>query len=131
MSRNTIASSGNGRSRGLWRTPTSTPRTSCAACRLTSGSSSASERILSGLGRLNYGYDGKYLLTMSYRADGASKFAENNKWAYFPSAALAWRLGDEEFFRSRFPTISELKLRGSMKLVGDVDRALAELRRSP
>src|SRR4029077_5184326 len=48
---------------------------------VTAGSSSASERILSGLTRLNYGYAGKYLLTASYRADGASKFAENNKWA--------------------------------------------------
>ncbi|MDB4891818.1 MAG: hypothetical protein JWL61_3673 [Gemmatimonadetes bacterium] len=85
---------------------------------VTAGSSSANEKILSGLGRLNYGYAGKYLLTASYRADGASKFAENNKWAYFPSAALAWRLGDEEFFRSRFPTISELKLRGSVGRTG-------------
>jgi TonB-linked SusC/RagA family outer membrane protein len=85
---------------------------------VTAGSSSASERILSGLARLNYGYDGKYLLTASYRADGASKFAENNKWAYFPSVALAWRVSDEPFVHRKFPAISELKLRATAGRTG-------------
>ncbi|MDB4915220.1 MAG: hypothetical protein JWM95_2864 [Gemmatimonadetes bacterium] len=85
---------------------------------VTAGSSSASERILSGLTRLNYGYDGKYLITISYRADGASKFAENNKWATFPSAALAWRVSDEDFFRRRFSAISELKVRATAGRTG-------------
>ena len=77
---------------------------------VTAGSSSASDRLLSGLARLNYGYAGKYLLTASYRADGASKFAVNNKWAYVPSFALAWRVSDESFMR-KVPAVSELKLR--------------------
>ncbi|HTE44465.1 MAG TPA: SusC/RagA family TonB-linked outer membrane protein, partial [Gemmatimonadaceae bacterium] len=63
------------------------------------GSSSASDRLLSGLARVNYDYAGRYLLTATYRADGASKFAANNKWAYFPSFAAAWRVSDEDFFR--------------------------------
>ncbi len=84
---------------------------------VTAGSSSSGDRILSGLARLNYGYAGKYLLTASYRADGASKFAANNKWAYFPSAALAWRVSDESFMR-KIPTITELKLRTSYGRTG-------------
>ncbi|MEO8620208.1 MAG: TonB-dependent receptor [bacterium] len=82
------------------------------------GSSSAREQVLSGLARMNYGYAGKYLITASYRADGASKFATNNKWAYFPSVALAWRASDEDFFRNRLPGISELKLRASVGRTG-------------
>jgi TonB-linked SusC/RagA family outer membrane protein len=85
---------------------------------VTAGSSSASDRLLSGLARLNYEYAGKYLLTASYRADGASKFAANNKWAYFPSAALGWRVSDEDFFRRKFRAISELKLRASIGRTG-------------
>jgi TonB-linked SusC/RagA family outer membrane protein len=83
------------------------------------GSSSASrERILSYLGRLNYGYAGKYLLTTTFRADGASKFAVNNKWAYFPSFGAAWRVSDEGFFARHVPAISELKLRASTGKTG-------------
>jgi TonB-linked SusC/RagA family outer membrane protein len=83
------------------------------------GSSSASrERLLSFLGRVNYGYAGKYLLTATFRGDGASKFAENNKWAYFPSVAAAWRVSDEPAVRRLLPQISELKLRGSWGRTG-------------
>jgi TonB-linked SusC/RagA family outer membrane protein len=67
---------------------------------------------------VNYTFAGKYLLTATYRADGASKFAENNKWAYFPSFAAAWRVGDEEFFRKRLSGISELKLRAGVGRTG-------------
>ena len=83
------------------------------------GSSSASrERLLSFLGRVNYGYAGKYLLTASFRGDGSSKFAVNNKWAYFPSFALAWRVSDEAAFQRLLPQVSELKLRGSWGKTG-------------
>jgi TonB-linked SusC/RagA family outer membrane protein len=83
------------------------------------GSSSASrERLLSFLSRLNYSFAGKYLLTATFRADGSSKFAVNNKWAYFPSAALAWRVSDEPFFRSLTPAVSDLKLRTSVGRTG-------------
>ncbi|MEO7996429.1 MAG: TonB-dependent receptor [Gemmatimonadaceae bacterium] len=84
---------------------------------VTAGSSSASDRLLSGFARINYGYDGKYLLTATYRADGASKFAVNNKWAYFPSFAAAWRLSDEGFMK-KIGAITELKLRGGIGQTG-------------
>jgi TonB-dependent starch-binding outer membrane protein SusC len=66
--------------------------------------------ILSYLGRLNYSYDNKYLATVSYRADGASVYSPGNKWGYFPSAALAWRVSNENFFK-KINFISDLKIR--------------------
>jgi TonB-linked SusC/RagA family outer membrane protein len=85
---------------------------------VTGSSSAAQDRLLSFLGRLNYGYGGKYLLTATLRADGASKFAANNKWAYFPSAALAWRASDEPFVQRLLPVVSELKMRLSAGRTG-------------
>ncbi|HKG93302.1 MAG TPA: TonB-dependent receptor, partial [Gemmatimonadaceae bacterium] len=83
------------------------------------GTSSASlERQLSYLGRANVSLWGKYLLTGTFRADGSSKFAVNNKWAYFPSAAVAWRASDEPFLRGLAPVLSELKLRTSYGRTG-------------
>lgn len=85
---------------------------------ITAGSSSGSDRLLSGFTRANYSYAGRYLLTATYRADGASKFAVNNKWAYFPSFAAAWRVSDEDFFRRALPAVSEFKLRGGVGRTG-------------
>ena len=79
---------------------------------LVTGNSSASrERLASYFGRVNYSFAGKYLLTGTVRSDASSKFAANNKWATFPSAAVAWRVSDEPFFRRLAPAVSELKLR--------------------
>jgi TonB-linked SusC/RagA family outer membrane protein len=85
---------------------------------VTASSGSSRERLMSYLSRAYYGYEGKYLVTATFRADGASKFAVNNKWAYFPSVGLAWRLSDEDFFARRLPAISELKLRASVGRTG-------------
>jgi TonB-linked SusC/RagA family outer membrane protein len=63
-------------------------------------SSSTNNTLSSFLGRVNYNYRSKYLLTVSFRADGSSKFTKENRWAYFPSAAFAWRLKDEPFMKS-------------------------------
>jgi TonB-linked SusC/RagA family outer membrane protein len=69
-------------------------------------------------GRFDYSLMGKYLLTVTGRVDGSSKFGDNNKYAFFPSAALAWRVSDEAFLAgSRF--ISNLKLRTSYGLTGN------------
>jgi TonB-linked SusC/RagA family outer membrane protein len=78
---------------------------------VTSNSSSAYSEIkmLSYLGRLNYDYAGKYLLTASLRYDGSSKLAD--KWALFPSFAAAWRLSEESFLQ--IDVVSNLKLRFS------------------
>jgi len=76
-------------------------------------SSSSAWTMASFLGRINYDYKSKYLLTMTYRADGSSKFSTLNKWSYFPSAALAWRANEEKFIKNAIPSISDLKLRVS------------------
>ena len=66
--------------------------------------------LLSYLGRINYTLNDKYLFTVSFRADGSSRFSENNKWGYFPSGAFAWRIKDEPFLVD-FDYVSDLKLR--------------------
>ncbi len=76
-------------------------------------SSSFNERLLrSGLGRINYDYNDRYLLSASYRADGSSVFGSQNKWSYFPAASVGWRVSDESFMES-MPVISNLMLRAS------------------
>ncbi|MBB4638508.1 SusC/RagA family TonB-linked outer membrane protein [Longimicrobium terrae] len=74
--------------------------------------------LLSFLGRVNYSIGGRYLFTVSGRSDGASKFAENNKWAFFPSAAFAWRVSGEDFMDA-VPAINDFKLRVSYGEVGN------------
>jgi TonB-dependent starch-binding outer membrane protein SusC len=76
------------------------------------------QALNSYFGRVNYSLMGKYLLTVTGRADGSSKFGENNKFAFFPSAALAWRVSDESFLADN-RVISNLKLRTSYGLTGN------------
>ncbi|ANQ52562.1 TonB-dependent receptor [Flammeovirga sp. MY04] len=73
---------------------------------------------LSGLGRLNYGYKGKYLVTASLRADGSSKFSNNNKWGYFPSLGIGWVVSDENFM-SDARAFDLVKLRASYGVTGN------------
>ena len=70
------------------------------------------------LGRVSYTLMNKYLLTVSYRADGTSKFQDPNKWGYFPSVALAWKVSEESFLKDN-PVISNLKIRGSWGVTGN------------
>lgn len=69
--------------------------------------------MLSYLGRVNYSYDDRYLATVNFRADGSSRFAKNNRWGYFPSVSLGWRINNEAFFKNLNieNTLSNLKLR--------------------
>ncbi|MCF0057616.1 TonB-dependent receptor [Dyadobacter sp. CY356] len=69
-------------------------------------------------GRVNYTLLDKYLVTFTGRADGSSKFGENHKFAFFPSAALAWKVSDEEFLKGN-SVISNLKVRTSYGLTGN------------
>ncbi|NBC67063.1 MAG: SusC/RagA family TonB-linked outer membrane protein [Bacteroidetes bacterium] len=86
--------------------------------RPTNVSSSAEEnKLQSFFGRSNYSYDGKYLLTATLRADGSSKFGENNRYGYFPSFALGWNVTRENFFNISF--INDLKIRGSWGQTGN------------
>ena len=68
--------------------------------------------------RLNYGFNERYLLTVSGRWDGASQLADGHKWDFFPSAALAWRIGEEEFIKN-IKWISNLKLRFGVGVTGN------------
>ncbi len=71
-------------------------------------SGNQTNRLQSGFGRIQYSFADKYLVTATLRADGSSRFGDNNKYAYFPSVALAWRMSDEDFIPDLF---TELKLR--------------------
>ncbi len=82
------------------------------------GTSSIPSRLLSYLARVNYTIKDKYLLTANFRADGSSKFGENNKFGYFPSFALGWRLIEEDFIQS-MDLFDNLKLRGSWGQTGN------------
>jgi TonB-dependent starch-binding outer membrane protein SusC len=75
--------------------------------------------ILSYLSRVNYDYSGKYLFSASIRRDGSSLFAPGKKWGTFPAASVGWRISEENFMKD-IPAISELKLRGSYGLVGNI-----------
>ena len=74
--------------------------------------------LLSYLARLNYNYDERYFFTTSLRADGSSKFGKNNKWGYFPSAGISWRINNERFF-NKDGWVSDLKLRASYGATGN------------
>lgn len=80
-------------------------------------SSYVKDIIVSYLGRLNYSYDDKYLLTVSFRRDGTSRYSTNNKWSNFPSAAIAWRVSNEPFLKGS-KTLSDLKIRASYGATG-------------
>ncbi|WP_221420207.1 TonB-dependent receptor [Fulvivirga sp. M361] len=76
--------------------------------------------LTSYFGRVNYTYDDRYYITLAGRVDGSSKFADNNKWAFFPTAALAWRISSEEFM-SGARIFDDLKLRASIGVTGQQD----------
>ncbi len=76
------------------------------------------ETLLSYTARANYTFRNKYIFTATGRYDGASKLAEGNKWAFFPSAAFAWRIGDEAFMTDQ-NLFSDLKMRLSYGVSGN------------
>ncbi|WP_131537002.1 SusC/RagA family TonB-linked outer membrane protein [Pedobacter nototheniae] len=84
---------------------------STAARNLTMSSSLSETALLSYMGRINYSFKGKYIATFTGRTDGASVFGENNKYAFFPSAALAWNIGEENFVKDNASWVDLLKLR--------------------
>jgi TonB-linked SusC/RagA family outer membrane protein len=81
------------------------------------GSSFSARQLASWMGRINYGFMDRYLLTLTGRADGASVLAPGNKWSFFPSVAVAWKIQQENFLRN-VEAVSELKLRGGYGTVG-------------
>ncbi|NPE25192.1 TonB-dependent receptor [Prevotella sp. PCHR] len=76
------------------------------------------DNMVSFFGRINYTYADKYLFTATLRADGSSKFAKGNRWGYFPSAAIAWRISEEGFMKD-INWLSNLKARLSFGTAGN------------
>lgn len=79
---------------------------------------SPDDKLLSFFGRLNYDYKDRYLLTASFRADGSSRFLNSNRWGYFPAAAAAWKISEEDFLKNA-SWLSLLKLRLSYGEAGN------------
>ncbi len=75
-------------------------------------------RRVSFFGRLNYAYAGKYMMQLTFRQDGSSKFGSDSRWGFFPSVALGWRISEEGFF-PKDGMISNLKLRASWGRLGN------------
>lgn len=84
-------------------------------------SSKTEANLASFFGRVNYNLMGRYMLTATLRADGSSRFGDNNKWGYFPSASLAWRISDEAFMQSTTDWLNSLKLRLGYGVTGNQD----------
>jgi TonB-linked SusC/RagA family outer membrane protein len=90
-----------------------------AAATQTVPSSSYQKWVLqSYLARVNYSFNSKILATASFRTDGSSRYSEGQKWGYFPSAALAWRLSEENFIKN-IPFISDMKIRAGYGETGN------------
>jgi TonB-linked SusC/RagA family outer membrane protein len=90
-----------------------------SAVDITNKSSSLTEwGLLSYMGRINYGFKDRYLLTLTGRADGSSRLSEGNKWAFFPSVSAGWVLSEESFLNKN-KAISFLKLRAGYGEVGN------------
>jgi TonB-linked SusC/RagA family outer membrane protein len=81
------------------------------------GSGYSKAVLLSYLARVNYTLSEKYLFTASMRRDGSSRYSQDNKWGYFPSGAVAWRISNEDFLKNS-TYVSDLKLRASWGLTG-------------
>ena len=77
------------------------------------------DHLVSFFGKINYAYNDRYLLALSLRADGSSKFAAENKWGYFPAASLAWRVSNEKFWENIKNSVSDFKVRFSYGAAGN------------
>ncbi len=94
-------------------------KTIASAADITSGTSSVSEfTFLSYFGRATYDFDRRYLLTLSGRVDGSSRFGKNSRYGFFPAVSAGWVLSEEDFLANS-STISFLKLRGSFGVTGN------------
>ena len=84
----------------------------------TVGGSASEWALLSFIGRANYAYDNKYLVTATLRRDGSSRFGSANRWGWFPSGSAAWRISDEAFMKD-ISWVSDLKLRVGYGITGN------------
>lgn len=84
----------------------------------TVGSSEFESAMYSILGRINYSYDSRYMLTANFRRDGSSNFSKKNRYGNFPSFSAAWRISKEKFMKN-LDFITDLKIRGSWGILGN------------
>lgn len=84
----------------------------------TVGGNTSSWALFSYMGRVNYAYADKYMVTATVRRDGSSRFGEGNKYGIFPSASLAWRISEEDFFKN-IHFINDMKLRAGYGVTGN------------
>lgn len=88
--------------------------------RKTDVSGGQNEYAIAGFfGRINYDYKGKYLLEVSGRFDGTSRFKSENRWGFFPSASVGWRISEENFFAPAKQVLNDLKIRYSFGRLGN------------
>lgn len=85
---------------------------------LNAGSYRNSNALAAAFGRVNYSYDGKYLLSASLRREGSSRFGANNKWGWFPAVSFGWRINEEEFMMGN-DYVNDLKLRLGWGVTGN------------
>lgn len=88
---------------------------------LTNGGYADESARLGYIGRLDYDYADKYLLSATFRYDGSERFEKGNRWGFFPSLALGWRISEEKFFKDNIPAsvISNMKIRASYGVTGN------------
>ncbi len=83
------------------------------------GNGSTSSSLVGAFFRVNYGYKGKYLVEVSGRYDGNSKFPSNQRWGFFPSASVGWRISEEPFMAGAKSWLDNLKIRASFGSTGN------------
>lgn len=97
---------------------TSVPTTGAGSVIIAANNDKAEKSNASFISRITYDYDGKYLLTANFRADGSSAFGPNKRWGYFPSASVGWRISNESFF-PEVDIINDVKIRAGWGMVGN------------
>jgi TonB-linked SusC/RagA family outer membrane protein len=83
------------------------------------GGGGSGNSLLSFFGKANYSFDNRYLLSVTLRRDGSSRFGANHRYGYFPAASVGWRLSEESFFKKAVQVVSDLKLRYSYGQTGN------------
>ncbi|HEY0741553.1 MAG TPA: TonB-dependent receptor [Chryseosolibacter sp.] len=94
------------------------PTTNAGSIIVSAGNNKSEKSNASFISRVTYDYNDRYLLTANFRVDGSSSFGPNNRWGYFPSVSLGWRISEEDFF-SGVGVVDDLKLRAGWGLVGN------------
>ena len=85
----------------------------------TASNQDTKQALMSYFGRVNYNYDGRYILSATFRADGSSKFAKGNQWGFFPAGSLAWVISEEPYWNVSRNTMNTFKFRASYGQTGN------------